>query len=250
MFWVISKILIPLSGCWFWVALLLLIALISRNKNVKKWMTILSLSLFLFLLNSGIIGMLMKQWEIRPLRSNNIQTVYEYGIVLGGFAAYNPADSIIEFNNSSDRLNKTIELYKQGKIKKIIVSGGEGTLIKTGKTEAEITGLYLHAIGIPDSVVILEQQSKNTIENVLEIKKLIKTDGRNCLLITSGYHMRRSLAIFKKHGMQPVACACDMRSGDFSIFDFFVFKSDSLSNWDALIHEVLGYWVYKMMGYV
>jgi uncharacterized SAM-binding protein YcdF (DUF218 family) len=130
------------------------------------------------------------------------------------------------------------------------VSGGEGTLIKTGKTEAELSKDYLLDIGIPGSSIVVENASKNTIENVLGIKKLICGDARNCLLITSGYHMRRSLAIFAKQKLYPVAYSCDMRGTDMNYGDYFIFKAEALSLWDVFLHETIGFYVYKMMGFL
>jgi len=249
MFWFLSKIIIFLSGIWFWIALLLLIAIIVKNPKRKKKILLSTFFLFLFLLNSGIIAGILKVWEIKPIKLASINTTYEYGIVLGGFAGYDPENKTIEFNNSSDRLFSAIQLYKQGKIKRFLISGGEGTLVKTGKTEAEVTAEYLRSIAIPDSVILCEPYSKNTIENVLQIKKKIAGNGKNCLLITSASHMRRSLAIFHKQMMFPQAYSCDFR-GSFSASNFLVFKSNALIDWDVLIHETVGYVVYWFMGYV
>lgn len=250
MFWFLSKILIFLSGIWFWIALLLLIAILIKNPKRKKKILISTFVLFLFILNSGIIGSILHVWEMKPIKVETINKPFEYGIVLGGFAGYDPENNTIEFNNSSDRLFSAIMLYKKGKIKKILISGGEGTLVKTGKTEAEVTADYLLSIGIPDSVILSEPYSKNTIENVAQIKKKILGNGKNCLLITSASHMRRSLAIFHKQGMFPLTYSCDFRGSSISASDFIVFKSNALVDWDVLIHETIGYVVYWLMGYV
>jgi len=249
-FWYISKILIPLSGIWFWVALLLVIALLTKNPKKKRKILIATLLLFFFFLNSGIIASLLRVWEIKPTPLQSITRPFKYGIVLGGFAAYDVENKNIEFNNSSDRLFSAIMLYKQGKIKKIAISGGEGTLIKTGKSEADVSADYLRSIGIADSDIVCETFSKNTTENAAQIKKKISGDAKDCLLITSAYHMRRSMAIFHKQQMFPTAYACDFRGSSISLSDFIVFKSNALVDWDVFIHETVGYVVYWIMGYV
>jgi len=250
MFWFLSKILIPLSGIWFWVAFLLLIALLVKNTKLKQRILLVCFIFFMFLLNSGIICSILRSWEVKPIKCESISKPYNYGIVLGGFASYDPENKTIEFNNSSDRLFAAIKLLKQGKIKNILLSGGEGTLTKTGKSEADVSAEYLRSIGIPDSAIIIEPLSKNTLENVAQVKKKIEGNGRDCILITSSSHMRRSLAIFHKQGLFPVAFSCDFRGASITISDFFVFKSNSLENWDVLIHETVGYVVYWLMGYV
>ena len=249
-FWFLSKILIPLSGIWFWGLLLVIITLLIKNTKRKKKFLLATFFFFLFILNSGIIGSIIHIWEVKPIRIESIRHPYKYGIILGGFAGYDKESNTIEFNNSSDRLFAAIRLYKQGKIQKIVISGGEGNLLKTGKSEADITAEYLQSIGIPDSVIISESYSKNTIENVSQIKKRINGNGKDCLLITSGYHMRRSLAIFHKQGLFPVAFSCDLRGSSITIPDFITFKSNALVDWDVLIHETVGYVVYKCMGYI
>src|ERR1035437_2133665 len=97
-FWYISKILIPLSGIWFWIALLLLIALLTKNPKRKRKILISTLVFFMFLLNSGIIASFIRVWEVKPTPIQSINKPYKYGIVLGGFAAYDTEYKGIEFN--------------------------------------------------------------------------------------------------------------------------------------------------------
>jgi uncharacterized SAM-binding protein YcdF (DUF218 family) len=250
MFWLLSKILVPVSSPFFWICTFALLALVLKNKRLK--MIFISLVVFslLFFSNCGIIKFLIRTWEIPFVKTETLmEKRFKYGIVLGGFAGFNDSDKTIEFNNSSDRINYAIMFYKQGVFEKFLISGGEGSLIKTGVSEAQVTFDYLVSIGIPREDIIIEGNSRNTIENVLFLKNSLHTTGSDCLLITSAYHMRRSLAIFQKQGLTPAHFSCDMRGSGLRSYDFVLFSADSFGLWNIYSHEVIGYCVYKIMGY-
>lgn len=245
----ISKLLAPLSSPLTWIVLLCAASLMFRKKRAGKTLLIATFSSLLFFTNKGVILVLMSSWEIPPVRVERGGCAYKYGVVLGGFAAYNPYDDMIEFNNSSDRINHAIALYRMGTFDTFVLSGGDATLVKAGKTEAQVSYEYLVSIGIPPGDIICEDKSLNTIENVLFIKQILNSTGSDCLLITSAYHMRRSLAIFRKQGLRPAYYCCDMRGSGLRADSFATFGVESLSLWDAYIHELIGFGIYRIMGY-
>lgn len=101
------------------------------------------------------------------------------------------------------RVQRAIALYKMGRIEKIILSGGIGAK-DTVSTESEAIKMKRIAIaqGIPEEDLILEDKSTTTIENVQNVAnyfKEIKYEGKEIILISSVWHMRRCLAIAKKY---------------------------------------------------
>lgn len=94
------------------------------------------------------------------------------------------------------RIQKAIELYKNNKINKILVSGDIGYFNKNKKiSEARIMYSYLLKNNIPKQDIFIENKSKNTIDNTLYSINLIKTKYNQkrikLLLISSDYHTKR-----------------------------------------------------------
>lgn len=100
------------------------------------------------------------------------------------------------------RLDKAIEVFENGGRKaKIIVSGGQGSdeII----SEAEAMKNYLLSVGIDEDVIILENKSTTTMENLSFSDKLMKERKENyhCTVSTSSYHVLRSAMFAKKLGL-------------------------------------------------
>lgn len=97
------------------------------------------------------------------------------------------------------RVDKAIEFWRkqkaQGREAVIIPSGGQGS--DEPMPEAEAMGNYLRACGIPERVILEENRSRNTYQNMEFSKKLIEeregsTDDKNVIFVTTNYHVFRS----------------------------------------------------------
>ncbi|MFH1598038.1 MAG: YdcF family protein [Patescibacteria group bacterium] len=113
------------------------------------------------------------------------------------------ADLVFIFGTRhKEALNKFLELYSQGLVQKVIVSGGINKV--TGQNEAEAMASFLIDKGVPKEDIMVENQSSNSLENVLLSRKIIekKTSYSNLkkiLVIVKHYHSRRALMTLKKH---------------------------------------------------
>jgi len=191
-------------------------------------------------------------WE-RPMEETPVGN-YTAGVLLcGDIASYDKSADRIIFRSGADRLLQIIELYKQGKIKKIIISGGSGHLIYKDRTEAAFIKKYITSIGIDADDVFFESRSRNTIENARYTSALLKEIRVNdtVLLITSSLHMKRASGCFKKQGVLVKEYPTSKITGDrLHNFDhLFIPSVLTLKNWDLVIHEIIGFISYKMMGY-
>ncbi|MDW8296239.1 MAG: YdcF family protein, partial [Raineya sp.] len=161
-----------------------------------------------------------------------------------------PADRLY-LNKGGDRLTHTLMLYKMGKIKKILISGGHffEKDIHEGK---EIKKILLMA-GVAENDIILEDKSLNTRENALFSAKILQTQFRSqkYLLITSAFHLRRAKGCFEKAGIAVDVFSVDFYSQNRSWLpaSWLVPNEKSLYYWYVLLHEMLGYVVYKIVGY-
>ncbi|GAC1417468.1 MAG: hypothetical protein NVSMB67_03530 [Flavisolibacter sp.] len=178
---------------------------------------------------------------------------YTAGIVLGGFVSYNLKEDKGYFNAASDRFIQTALLYKTGRIGKIIIAAGNGYLVKHTFNEAAFIKQTLKNIGIPDSVVFTDPDSRNTLENAINSKRIIDSIHLSgpFLLISSALHLPRALHVFRKKGMDVVAYPCDYFSenvGNNFWEDYILPSASALKMWDVLLKEVCGLTLMKIGG--
>lgn len=253
MFFVISKILAFIITPLVWIVGLFLAGLLVKRQPLKKRLLITSFVMLWFFSNDFILDEFMRAWEVPAIDNSAINGQYDVGIVLGGMIDYDQSFKRVDFKDGADRLFQAVELYKEGKIKRILLDGGSGSLLKEWK-EAPVLHNYLVKIGLPDSVLVVEPNSRNTRENAVFAKHLLDSvapHGRY-LLITSASHMRRATKCFTKAGIATLAYSTDRHSGPRKfIFDHvFIPDISALQGWDELLHEWMGYITYKISGYI
>jgi len=254
MFFIISKLLNFLMTPIVWVAILLVWTILTKDARKKQKRLIITFAVFYFFSNGFILGEFMRPYETPAIEENELHGKYDAGIVLGGMIAYDPAFKRPQFDRSVDRLMQAITLYRDGKIGKIFISGGSGSILEKDVLESEILKKYLVKLGIPDSSIIIEKYSKNTRENALFSKPILDSLNKNgkYLLLTSAFHMPRAIRCFRKVGINATAYSTDRYSGPRKfVFDFvFIPNVQTMEGWDVLLHEWLGLLIYKIAGYI
>ncbi|MBL0343414.1 MAG: YdcF family protein [Bacteroidetes bacterium] len=244
-------ILSPLT----WIVVLMILGFCMKNGSRKRILFVASFTLLLFFTNPFVAHKVVDIWELQPYNSNAIEQPYDVGILLGGSLKY--YDSLIGrpvYSQSVDRLLQTIALYKERKIKKILLSGGSGVLLEPENKESVLVLRVLLQSGVLLSDVMIENESRNTYENALFSTKIINGKCKGCrvLLITSAFHMRRSIACFKKAGLNVTPFPVDKKSRkpQWTPDRTLLPDIESLGFWDMLSHEWVGMISYKMAGYI
>jgi uncharacterized SAM-binding protein YcdF (DUF218 family) len=255
MFFILSKILYFIFSPLNWIIAFLLIGLLTKKAIRKKRFIKTGIILLILFTNPFILNTSMHAWEIPSRRIDSIKQEYDVGVLLGGaMKYYNSEMSRVVYGSSVDRFMQSISLYKEKKIKKILISGGSGLLLQQNYKESELLKKVLLEMNIPEQDIIIENRSKNTRENALYSAEILKKSfpGGKILLITSGYHMRRSLGCFKKVKINPDPFSVDEHSGkkQFTPDKLIVPDVNILQSWDILLHEWMGYISYWMAGYV
>jgi len=204
--------------------------------------------------NSFLVDECFRAWEPVTPDYDLMSTRYQGAIVLGGIGDIDLRLQKINFSTSGDRLFQTLPLYYKGRIQKIIFTGGSGSIEFPEKREAIFVKKYLESIHVPDSSIVIESNSKNTYENAVFTKKILDSlDLKGpFLLVTSAYHMPRSMAVFKKAGYKNLTPYITNRASGkrrFTPDHLFIPNPDALFALQFLIHEWLGYAVYKIKGY-
>ncbi|MGB0524612.1 MAG: YdcF family protein [Flammeovirgaceae bacterium] len=256
MFYVLSKTIYVLGMPMTWVLLLIGYSLFAkgRKKNIIIGITFL----FLYLSSTPqIVNRLMLAWELPGTPYQAITQPYDVGIILSGPVKHNKAPyDRVHIDKGSGRFLHAAELYHKGLVKTLLVTGGHQQIKKKMINEAVLIKKVLLQAGVPDSVIILEKQAKNTHENAKLSAELLRAQFPNqrYLVITSAFHMRRSLACFRS---KKVQLAVDGFSTDFyttdpdkvSSFMSYLPNARAFDTFNVLAKEVMGYVVYKLVGY-
>ena len=211
----------------------------------------------LFFGNSFIVDEVVRAWEV-PAIELQPKEKYEYGVLLSGMTRWDSELNRVNFHANVDRLLQALPIHHHSKIKKLIISGGDGTAFQKETKEAFAINDYLESIGYNCNKIHLEPDSRNTNENALNtanlLRQKLKYDSINnpILLITSAMHMRRSLACFKKQNIQCVAYSTNRHSGPrkFSFGHLFIPDFHSFTIWESTLHEVIGYCAYYFADYI
>ena len=206
--------------------------------------------IFLIIFSNGFIyGLFNEKWTVEfEIKENQ----YDYGILMGGMISLNSSSENIQFLKNNDRLLNTIYLYKNGIIKKILITGASGSMTSDMR-EAFILKGFLQKIGIPSKNILTEEKSKNTYENAIFCREIINNlhpkNDVSCLAITSDYHMRRTLACFNKLKINIDPYVKKPSKKHFDLEGIIIPQSNILFNWKIIFHEIIGYYTYKIMGY-
>lgn len=155
---------------------------------------------------------------IRPLESEARREAaqapaccYDAIVVLGGGVA--PASPPLapdpNLTDAADRVWLAARLYKRGVARRIIVSGG--SLLNqppdVATTEAEGMRRFLLDLGVPADAIVSEGESRNTIENIRNVRRLV--GDAPVALVTSATHMPRALKLARQGGLNAAAFPTD-----------------------------------------
>ena len=100
-----------------------------------------------------------------------------------------------------ERINHAMDLYRRGRVHKIIFTGGQGN--RDEPTEAAAARAYAVSNGISPSDILIEQRSHTTYENVLYAKQLADEHGlKKILIVSDPMHMRRAIAMAADVGLE------------------------------------------------
>ncbi|WP_026968465.1 YdcF family protein [Algoriphagus terrigena] len=230
-------------------------AIFLRKKWGKKslWTGIF---LLLFFTNPFLSNLALLAWEPEFKDFKEIEN-HEIGIVLTGVTNLSKtAYDRTFFNKGADRITHALQLYRMGKIKKIFITGGQGLNPVNPQSEAELLQRFLLMTGVPESDVLIEDQSKNTAQNAAFTKAFLKqrniSTDQEFILITSAFHMSRAKGCFDKAGLKTQTFPVDYYSHDikYDIPSLIYPAANSLTFWDKLIKEWLGIAMYKVAGYI
>jgi uncharacterized SAM-binding protein YcdF (DUF218 family) len=203
-----------------------------------------------------LIAYPMSDWVMSPLESRfskpEVMPSHIDGIImLGGSEslAVSLSWNTVEVGEAADRYIAMADLATHYPSAPVIFTGGSGlvSLQDSGK-EGDLATTLLQSVGIDKSRFIIESESRNTYENFLLVKsKLPKLSGQY-ILITSAFHMARSVGIARNQGVNVIPYPVDFRTrhAEMRQFDFDLFAH--LSVLEPAWREWIGLTVYYLNG--
>jgi uncharacterized SAM-binding protein YcdF (DUF218 family) len=173
-------------------------------------------------------------------------------IVLGGSfdTLVSGSRGVVALNDSAERLTEAVALARRDPAAKLVFTGGDWTLFAEGPSEASLARRFFSEFGVPPERVVFEDQARTTSENALNLKALlVPKPGERWLLLTSGFHMPRSIGSFRAAGFDVVAYPVDFRTrGRTDWLQLTPTLSDGLRKLDIAAREYWGLVAYRLAG--
>lgn len=251
----LSKLLDLLSQPLHAVALLLLLALWlgRRRPRAGRGLTAAALLLMLLLgfrtLPDALISQLENQnpeWALDADLSGYAGLVVLGGALDAGRLSQHHSQPLL--NSGAERMTMAVALWRQHPHLRIVFTGGEGQLFGTGPNESDRALRVFASLGVPASALTLESRSQNTYENAVFTSRLPGLDTQQrWLLVTSAWHMPRSLAVFRKAGWNVTPYPVDFRTGGTTPLSSYSLR-EGVDQWELLLHELIGLAAYKATG--
>ncbi|GAC1625005.1 MAG: YdcF family protein [Nevskia sp.] len=173
-------------------------------------------------------------------------------LVLGG--AVNALDTQlmhgeVNLNDAAERMTAFVALARRYPEARLVWSGGSGYALGAAATQSESVPAQalFESLGVEASRVVYERASRNTWENAVFSKRLVEPrPGETWLLVTSAWHMPRSVGIFRRIGWPVLPYPVDYLEVDPAAWGRFE-ASRELYAITVAIKEWLGLASYRLM---
>jgi uncharacterized SAM-binding protein YcdF (DUF218 family) len=263
MFLFLSKLL-PLFVYPVGLSSLLLIAalFLTKRRRIQQVCIGLAFALLVGFGNEWVAFSLVSSLEWRYLPQGEVPQAQAIVLLGGGTRPHLPPRPMSEVTEAGDRVGYAAKLYHDKKAPFIVVSGGFIDFFGSTVPEADAMKELLMALDVPEEDIKLEGRSRNPYENALYVREVADEEGFNqILLVTSGLHMPRSVAIFERQGFKVIPAPTDFlatwaeegRTTDVGL-DGWLLKiipnSERLDFSTRALREYIGIFVYWMQGWL
>lgn len=255
MFFVISKtvgyMVVP-SNFLVGIGLLGAILLVTRFARLGRRLMVSALVLLAICAFSPLANFVLYPLEQRFPKWDSSRGEPDGIIVLGGSldAVLSAAHGVPVTAGAADRIISAAMLAHRYPNARVVFSGGSPHLIFNDAKEADYATALFQDLGIPKSRLIMERQSRNTKENAEFSREIVKPKpGERWLLVTSAYHMPRSIGLFRKAGFAVEAYPVDWKVGTREdLFRYYIIANVGLQLVDTAVREWLGLIAYRING--
>lgn len=240
MYFILSKVLLVIIQPFTWMAVLLIWATITKNNKKKQRLLYTTCAWVYFFANGLVINLFARAWDYPP--NKHPGKGYSSAILLGGFISEDEDGNGV-FNGASDRFIQATRLLANGTVKNLLFTGGNGSLNPSKFREGAFVKGELLKMGFPDSTLLIDSLARNTFENAANSKKLLKQSGLKppYLLVTSAFHMRRAMLIYKREGINVIPYPSHYIAGRHISIENLIPAIENFGTWNTYTKEIVGY---------
>jgi uncharacterized SAM-binding protein YcdF (DUF218 family) len=238
------------------IGILGVILLFSRFAALGRKLVIACIVLLAICGFSPLGNLLLYPLEVRFPPWDAVRGAPDGIVVLGGSIdpQLSARHGVTVFKGATDRIVAAAALAHRHPQARIVFSGGNANLVASDAAkEADYAVSVFESLGISKDRLTMERRSRNTLENAEFSKALVAPKpGERWLLVTSAYHMPRSVGIFRKVGFAVEPYPADWRTGGpADLLTFSTTIGDGLDRVDAATREWMGlvaYWITGKTG--
>jgi uncharacterized SAM-binding protein YcdF (DUF218 family) len=181
-----------------------------RRPKVQRILLIGALAVLFLGGNHWVALALTRSLEWQYLPPDPVPQAEVLVLLGGGSEGAEYPRPMAEFNSAGNRILYAAKLYKEGKAAHILVSGGLLDWSPGATTPAQDMQTLLKELGVPADAIWLEDKSRNTSENALYSAQILREKGKSrILLVTSAWHMPRSVRLFEAQGLEVIPAPSD-----------------------------------------
>ena len=228
------------------------ILLWTRWRRAGRWLVTGAALVFWFLALFPVGAAMMDPLERRFPQPTQMPEKVAGIIVLGG--AVNQAMTERwgqpSLNQHAERMTVFVALARRYPDARLIYSGGSGLLDRSVPPETRVAQRFFAEQGLDLSRVEFESESRNTYENALHTLSMAEPEpGDTWLLVTSAFHMPRSMACFRAAGWSIMPYPVDYITNYRGFWDISFRGISGMGSFNLALHEWAGIIAYRMMGW-
>jgi uncharacterized SAM-binding protein YcdF (DUF218 family) len=250
-FFLVSKVLEWFLSPLTWALVLAGAGALLRRRRAGTVLLVLSAAVLVAFSSDAVADRLLAALERGARSTYRPDVVYDAVIVLGGLvdAAPSRASGETELNDAVERVLRGFELYRAGRVRNVLLSGGLVFPQPGDVSEADRLAGKLAQWGVPPDRIAVDRSSRNTRENAIESSKIAAARGwRTLLVVTSAVHAPRAVGCFRAVGLAPDVLPVDHRAGDGQGRGWLPRIASLAKSADAF-RELAGRVAYQLAGY-
>ncbi len=242
--------LLPVFALPLGVALLLVLWALWKR---QRWPAALAAAVLYFssigAVSGGLIGWLeTRHPALPPAQAPHADAI----VVLSGFQGPPaPPGQLPNWSDAVDRVEGGLALWRAQAAPRLVFTGGRNSAGARTRSDGELARATALERGVPESAVLLTRDVANTAEEAAAVAELARRHGwRRIILVTTGWHLPRALAQFRRQGLDCVPFPVDFRAepGRGIRFLDFVPRAESLWETETALRECYGYVFYRLFG--
>ena len=216
-------------------------------KAVFGFVVFIMLTIALFPVGEWLLYPLESRFDTNPQLPEKVDGVI---VLSGAESAYRSSLwHQVELGEAAERDFAFMRLMRAYPNAKHVFTGGTGSMTRQQYKAADVARRLFDELGYDTSKILFETASKNTYENAKFSKELVMPEANETwVLITTAYHMPRSVGIFEKHGWPVTAYPVDHYTHHGNLFRLHIDFTGNLDVLKTAVKEWVGLTAYYLTG--